>query len=292
LSVPLLVVVMAAWVFVFGCLVGSFLNVCIYRLPRGMSVRTPERSFCPQCENPIAWYDNIPLVSYIALRGRCRRCSESISWRYPVVEGLTGLLFAGIYLRQSAMMGVGVGEVIVMMLVGALLIVAAGVDSEFLIIPDEVSIFGLVAGLVAGSLLPQLHVGAGTYHTFARLTGLANLDGLIASAVGALVGGGVVFAFALIGRFIFKKEALGFGDVKLLAMVGAFLGWKVALMTFFLAPFFGIVYGLPLLLLRDEHVMPFGPFLSMAGGLVLIFRSHLCMQLLPLERLMRFLFAG
>jgi len=273
------------WLFALGCVVGSFLNVCIWRLPLGMGISEPRRSVCPHCRAPIRWHDNVPLLSFFLLRGRCRACGARISWRYPAVEGLTGLLFALIYFRQGVQAGAGPGQLVLMMLLASLLIVASAVDAEWLIIPDEISIFGLAAGLLAGLLLPQLHVGTASYNTFRSLTGRAHLDGLIGSAVGAAAGGGLVLVFAALGAALFRKEALGFGDVKLMAMVGAFFGWKVAVMAFFFAPFFGLLYGLPLLVLSDEHVMPFGPFLSAGAVLALVFRTSVCAFLQPLEDL-------
>jgi leader peptidase (prepilin peptidase)/N-methyltransferase len=275
------------WFFLLGCVVGSFLNVCIYRVPRGGTIGRPRRSFCPRCGRSLRWYDNVPLASFIALRGRCRECGEPISWRYPVVELLTGLLFCLIYFRQGVQAGTDVGQLIVMLLVTGLLIFASAVDVEFTIIPEEVTVFGMLGGLLAGLLLPQLHVGSADYQTFEGLTGLVHVDGLNAAAIGAAGGGLMVLFFALFGRVIFQKEALGFGDVTLMAMVGSFLGWKVVVVTFFLAPFFGLLYGLPLLILKDEHVMPYGPFLSLGAVLTVVFRETLCQYPTLLEHLPR-----
>ena len=260
----------AATVFVFGCIIGSFLNVCIYRLPRGLSVLRPGRSFCPRCRTSIVWQDNIPLVSFLLLRGRCRWCGCLISWRYFIVEGLTGLLLAALYLAQGAASGVDPGQVVIMGLLTTLLIVASAVDMDFLIIPDELSVYGLAGGLLAGLLLPPLHVGGQPWHTFASGTGLP------ASAIGAVVGGGIVLIAAVVGALIFRKEAMGLGDAKLMAMVGAFMGWKVAFAAFLVAPFFGLLYGVPLLIRKKEHVMPYGPFLSMATVLVMLARPAFC----------------
>ena len=280
-------VLIVAWVFGLGCAVGSFLNVCIWRLPRGMKVNEPPRSICPECRQMIAWYDNIPLLSFLMLRGRCRHCGAPISWQYPAVECTAGFLMALIYWRQGLIEGTGPDQLIIMMLLATLLVVASAVDMKFYVIPDEISVFGLLAGLYAGLLLPGLHVGVRPYHTLAALTGLRNLDGLIGSMLGAGVGGGMVFFFALVGELVFRKEALGFGDVKLMAMVGAFLGWKVAVATFFISPFFGLVYGLPLLLLKGRHVMPYGPFLSGAALITMVFRTSACRYLAPLEQLIK-----
>ncbi len=271
------------WLFMFGSAVGSFLNVVIYRLPRGMSVGQPRRSFCPQCEHQIRWHDNIPILSFLLLGGRCRDCGAAISWRYPLVEGITGLLFALIYLRQGIQGRADVGELMIMIMLGCLLIVASAVDMDWLIIPDEISLFGLVGGLLAGLLMPHIHVGPASYQTFERLTGLWHLDGLIGSAIGAVAGGAMVLFFAVAGALVFRREAMGIGDAKLMAVVGAFLGWKVALAAFFLAPFVGLAYGLPLLVLRGKHVMPYGPFLSIGALLAMLFRAELCGFLEPFE---------
>ena len=147
---------------------------------------------------------------------------------------------------------------------------------QFLIIPDEISLFGILGGLPAGLLLPELHVGARAHHTFPALTGLYHLDGLLGSVIGVLVGGGLTLLVGMVGTLAFRKEAMGVGDAKLMAMVGAFMGWKVAVLGFFLAPVFGLVYGVPLLVLKRQHVMPYGPFLSMASVLVIIFRGAAC----------------
>ena len=278
--------------FVLGLIVGSFLNVCIWRLPRGMSVNLPRRSLRPRCGHSLVWSDNIPLLSFALLRGRCRYCREPVSWRYPIVELITGLLFALVYFRQGVQVGTDIGQLTVMLLMVALLIVASGIDLEFLIIPDEFSGFGVLGGLLAGSLMPQLHVGPLNYQTFETLTGHPHLDGLIGSAIGAAGGGGIVLGAAVLGHVVFQKEAMGLGDVKLMAMIGAFFGWKVVVIAFFLAPFMGLLYGLPLLLAHDEHVMPFGPFLSLGAVLTLVFRDDLCHYPEQLEYLARLLTGG
>jgi leader peptidase (prepilin peptidase)/N-methyltransferase len=160
--------------------------------------------------------------------------------------------------------------------VTALLIVASAVDIEFLIIPEEVTVFGMLGGLLAGFLVPQLHVGTANYQTFASLTGMRAVDGLIGSGIGLLGAGLMVVGFAVLGSVVFRREAMGFGDASLMAMIGAFFGWKVALTTFMIAPFVGLLYGLPLLFTKDEHIMPYGPWLSMAAIITLVFRDFLC----------------
>jgi len=269
-------VAITVWVFALGCAVGSHLNVWIWRLPRGISVDDPRRSVCPRCGCPIRWRDNVPLLSFILLKGRCRVCGAPISPRYFVVEALTGTLFALIYYRQGVQVGVEPAELLIMMLAVSLLIVASAVDLDYFIIPDEVSVFGIMGGLLAGFLVPGLHVGTASYHTYSALTGHRHVDGLIASAIGAFGGGGLMVVAALVGFAIFRREAMGLGDAKLMAMIGAFFGWKVVIATFFLAPFLGMLYGLPLILTSGEHVMPYGPFLSMGAVFTIVFRNRMC----------------
>lgn len=272
-------ILMGAFVICLGLATGSFLNVMIWRLPRGGSISHPRTSRCPHCDAPLRAADNIPLLSFLILRGRCRYCGGPISWRYPLVEATTALLMLAVYLTQGVYAGTGPGQLIVMGLVVALLIGASGIDMEFRIIPDEISLYGVLGGLAASALLPELHVGPSAYHTVGSLTGISAIDGLIGGLMGTFIGGSIVLLFAVVGALVFGQEALGIGDVKLMAMVGAFLGWKVALLAFFLAPFFGLFYGLPLLLFTDEHKMPYGPFLSGGALLTILFRDTACLYL-------------
>ena len=237
--------VWVAW-FVLGTVVGSFLTVCIWRLPREQSLVHP-RSRCPHCSHPIAWYDNIPLVSYLLLRARCRHCGGTIHWRYPLVETLSGVLTA-LVLRRFGLTPQGV---IYLALIWALIVVSF-VDLEHQIIPDEISLGGLVLGLVMSPLVPQLH---GTDQA---------LIALRRALVGALVGGGLLYVTGVLGSLLFRKEAMGGGDVKLLGMAGSLLGWKLVTLTFFLAPILAIIPGLWVLLLKRSHVIPYGPFLALA----------------------------
>ncbi len=238
--------------FVFGLIVGSFLNVCIHRLPLGQSIVAPP-SHCPKCKKPILWYDNIPLLSYLLLGGRCRSCRVRISPRYPLVELLTGVTFVLFYMRW------GLSFSLFFYLTFACgLIVATFVDIQHRIIPDEISVGGMAAGLVlsacAGFKLPVI------------------LD----SFLGIVIGGGSIYLSGFIFDLVYFKllkrppiqgetESMGGGDVKLLAMIGAFLGWKSALLSFFIAPFFGIVLGFINLLVKKDHTIPYGPFLSLAA---------------------------
>lgn len=261
------------WViwFVVGAVVGSFLNVCIYRLPREQSIVRP-RSRCPQCEHPIAWYDNVPILSYAALGGRCRHCRGRIHWRYPVIEAASGFLTV-IVLQHF---GMGPAGFVYLAFVWALL-VASVIDLDFQIIPDEISLGGLVIGVIVSPLIPQLH---DTTHALVALK---------RSLLGALVGGGVLYATGTVGnmlllglrhlgvrlrrnafwraklaRYRHMRETMGGGDVKLLAMAGSLLGWKLVVLTFLLAPMLAILPGLVVMVRHKSHVIPYGPYLSLA----------------------------
>ena len=238
----------ALWLFWFalgGC-IGSFLNVCIYRLPREESLINPG-SRCPHCRHPIAWHDNIPLLSWLALRGRCRHCHAPIHWRYPIVELLTASLTVAVLHR----FGAGPPGWAYVAFVAALIAVSF-IDLEFQIIPDEISLGGVGLGLVLSALLPALH------GTDARLVAVGR------SVLGLLVGGGVLYVTGLVGDLLFRKESMGGGDVKLMAMAGSLLGWKAVLVAFFLAPFLALLPGLYVLFWKRTHVIPYGPFLSLA----------------------------
>jgi leader peptidase (prepilin peptidase)/N-methyltransferase len=279
--------VMMFLLFVLGAIVGSFLNVCIWRVPRGGQIGRPRRSYCPLCGESILWHDNVPVLSFILLRGRCRHCGGPVSWRYPAVELATALTFPLVYYRQAVLGTTGGSEIAIMLLLVSLLIFASAVDIDFLIIPEEITVYGMIGGLLAGFLLPQIHVGTATYQTVQSLTGNPHWDGLISAGIGLFSAGFLVLAVALLGAVIFQREAMGFGDVSLMAMIGAFFGWKVALMAFFVAPFLGLLYGLPLLLMEDEHVMPYGPWLSLGAIITLVFREDFCYWPNMIEEIIR-----
>lgn len=243
--------------FIIGAMAGSFLNVCIYRLPREQSIVQP-RSHCPKCQHPIAWYDNIPLLSYLMVGGKCRHCRGAIHGRYPVVEALSGALSVAVVHQ----FGVGPKSLVYLVFLWALL-VASFIDLEHQIIPDEISFGGLVAGLVLSGLIPQLH---GTDQALVALK---------RSVIGAAVGGGLLYVTGTIGTLVFRKEAMGGGDVKLLAMAGSVLGWKLVTFTFFVAPVLALIPGVVVLLLKRSHVIPYGPFLSLALVLALFSGSTL-----------------
>jgi leader peptidase (prepilin peptidase)/N-methyltransferase len=245
------------FVFLFAICIGSFLNVCIYRMGREQSIIAPA-SHCPSCKHPIRWYDNIPLISYIVLRGRCRDCHGPISLRYFLVELLTGVLFLMLYHRFGLSVSFFVFAVFV-----CGLIIATFVDVDFQIIPDEVSVGGLVVGLAASVIFPQVQ------HMPTHLLGLR------ASLLGIVVGGGTLWILGLAGDFIFKKESMGGGDIKLLAMVGSFLGWQAALLSLPLASLFGAVVGIVIKLKTKESVIAFGPYLALGALLCLFWMDHI-----------------
>jgi len=263
------------FVFALGLCIGSFLNVCIYRLPRGMSLASPS-SHCPTCNEPIAWYDNVPLLSWLALRGLCRRCGVLISPRYLLVELLTGLVFAWIYfVHHSAPSDAVVAHVPTLGAYGALaaaLIASSFVDIERMVIPDEISIGGMYVGPVLCAVFPQI-IEHDPWLTkwllgSAGLADSTHLAGLTASVLGMAVGAAGVYVAGVFGKALFRKEAMGFGDVKLMGMAGAFIGWQGALLAFLVACMLGAVIGLALLIRRRDTHIPFGPYL--AGGTLIV----------------------
>lgn len=236
-----------AVVFILGLLIGSFLNVCIYRVPRKESIVFPA-SHCTSCERPIRPYDNIPLLSFLFLRGHCRSCRAPISWRYPLVELAHGLG----YLFILHQFGPSFAAVIYALFFSSLMVVTF-IDLSHQIVPDVITLPGMVLGLLAAStVLPP---------------------GPINSLIGLFLGGGLFYLVAILSIALLKKEGMGGGDIKLIAMIGAFLGWKGMLLTIFLAALSGSVIGLFLVLVRGQsraEPIPFGPFLAL-GAMVSLF---------------------
>ena len=232
--------------FVFGLCVGSFLNVVIARLPDGRSIVTPG-SACPRCARPIAWYDNVPVLSFLRLRGRCRHCGGHISWRYPLVELATGALFVLVIWMTPP------GPLLAtrLILVG-ILIVLFGIDLEHQILPNVITLPGIAIGVLLSLIAPP---------------------GLKDALIGMLLGGGILYAIAGAYYLWRREEGMGMGDVKMLAMIGAFLGWKAVLVTLVLSSFAGAIIGLALMAAQRgtmKFALPFGTFLAI-GAIVAMF---------------------
>lgn len=261
-----------AVVLIFGLIVGSFLNVCIARLPRGRSIVTPP-SHCPKCREHIKFYDNIPVISFFVLRGRCRACGEKISWRYPSVELMNGLLYVAMFHEFGLS-----GETLLMMALCSSFVVITFIDLDFMIIPDVITIPGMLVGLFLGpSVLSTLNGEPLPFHLYGVLphTG-PYLTGFLNSFIGLLFGSAPLFIIGWIWEKLKNIEAMGGGDVKLMGMVGSFIGWKGALLTIMLGALSGSVVGIALILLRRHQankVIPFGPFLAL-GALITIFFGH------------------
>jgi leader peptidase (prepilin peptidase)/N-methyltransferase len=226
----------------FGAIVGSFLNVCIYRLPLDKSLVWPS-SACPHCGRELSWYENIPVVSYLALGARCRSCRGSISVRYPSVETLTAAMFA------LAWWYYGPGPLLVSRLVfGCTLIVLFAIDLEHHLLPNTITLPGIIAGF---------------------LFSLFTEPGWAASLIGILAGGGVLYLVAEAYYRVRHEEGLGMGDVKMLAMVGAFLGWQLTLLTLMMASLSGSIIGLLLIVTKRggmKYALPFGTFLALGAA--------------------------
>jgi leader peptidase (prepilin peptidase) / N-methyltransferase len=262
-----------AFALIFGLVIGSFLNVVIVRLPHGMSISIP-RSHCPQCKRVIPWYDNVPIFSYLLLRGRCRRCDKRISLRYPLIEGLTAVVSALLYLK----FGLGV-EWAVFLAFSAALIALAFIDLDHRILPDPITLNGIWAGMLVSTYLAQ---PSPLVFRLARSLGIGlshpRLIALGASVLGAVVGGGLLWGVAEAYLRFRGIEGMGFGDVKMMAMVGAFLGAPLALLTIMLGSLLGSVVGL--LFIRyagktREYELPFGTFLAAAGIVVVLYGENM-----------------
>jgi len=244
---------MAAILFIIGCIVGSFLNVVIYRAPRGRSIVNPP-SACPSCGARIRPWDNVPVVSYLLLRGRCRDCGARISPRYVLVELLSGAAPALIWAEY------GLGkEFALLWPLSCVLLVLSFVDLDLRIIPDRVTLPGIAVGLVV-----------------APLSGFTTFAG---SLIGAVAGGGALYLIALFGEAVFRKESMGGGDVKLAAMLGAFLGWKLTLVLLFVAFLVGAVVGVGMIPLRRkddwDRTVPFGPFIAVGAFVAAVWGGDL-----------------
>jgi leader peptidase (prepilin peptidase)/N-methyltransferase len=237
---------------IFGCVIGSFMNVLIFRIPRKLSIVKPN-SFCPRCKKPIPWYENIPVISYIMLGGQCSQCHAPISIQYPLIEIITG----GVFLYSFLKFGFSY-DFVFHVLFFFVLIVISGIDLTHQLIPDIFSFPGIALGLI--------------YHL---------MNGTILNSVAGLVfGGGLILVIRIIGGKVYKKEVMGMGDVYLCAMIGAFVGFPYIIAAIFLGALSGAVLGIIYIVSTRqdrESAIPFGPFLSIGGISVILFK-HLIIQ--------------
>jgi len=246
---------------IFGAIVGSFLNVCIFRLPKEESIIWPG-SHCPHCKKPIRFYDNIPLISYLLLRGKCRQCHGPISLQYPLVEGITALSSLLLIMK----FGFSLAYLIYFTFVAALIVITV-IDLYHQIIPDVISLPGIGVGLLASLMVRQT--------TFSN------------SLIGILCGGGSLFLIATVYQWLFKREGMGGGDVKLLAMIGAFLGWKAVILTILLGSLVGSITGIILMVSKGKdfkYAIPFGPFLSLGAVIALFYGESIIRWYLYMNR--------
>ena len=230
---------LTGYTFILGLMIGSFLNLCIYRLPREESVIAP-RSHCPSCKKTVSARDNIPIISYLLLKGKCRHCGKSISWIYPAVETVTAFLLTVVFLKFGATIQAGIYGITI-----SALVVITIIDLKHQIIPDCITLPGIVFGFAAG----------------------ISFNGFLTSFFGFFLGGGLFYILA-----VASKGGMGGGDIKFIAGLGALLGWQKVLLIIFLGAFLGTIYSLPLLLVGKKgrkSLIPFGPFISAATGIVI-----------------------
>jgi leader peptidase (prepilin peptidase) / N-methyltransferase len=228
--------------FIFGAAVGSFLNVCIFRLPGKISLIKP-LSRCPHCQHPIRFYDNIPLVSFLVLKGKCRDCQNTISWRYPLVELITALICLLLFLKFGLSL-----QFLVVFIFTAVLIVIAFIDVDHKIIPDILTLPGIAIFFLAGIFIMNVN--------------------WLEALIGVLVGGGVLFTIAFVYETLTKREGMGGGDIKLLAMIGGFFGWKSLIFVLLFSSCAGALVGITMMIIQKQdlkYAVPFGPFLAAAA---------------------------
>jgi leader peptidase (prepilin peptidase)/N-methyltransferase len=244
--------------FLFGACLGSFLNVCIYRMPLGRSVVSPG-SRCAACGTALPWHVNIPILGWLRLMGRSACCSTKVSGRYPLVELISAILTVWIWNLFPPALALAY----IVFTYG--LIVATFIDIDHFIIPDEISLGGCVVGLLLSTALPQLQGSS------------IHLQGLINSLLGLVFGGGLLLVIAVVGSFVMRKEAMGMGDVKLIAAMGAFLGWQAPLFIIAISSVIGSVIGIGMMVKKQKRwglKMPFGPFLALAAIIWILGGHH------------------
>lgn len=249
-----MVVVFGIMLFLLGAVMGSFFNVVIYRLPESISIVKPP-SHCPGCGEKIKWQNNIPIVSYIVLNGKCKNCDFHIPITYLIVETLTAFLFLYAYLHLGLTF-----ELLTFIIFVSLLIPISFIDLKTTYIPDSISISGIIIGLI-----------------LSVFRGLA-----VISFVGAVVGAVVILSIIIVGKAVYKKDVMGYGDIKLVALIGAFVGWAGVLLTIMIGSFFGAVYGLIQIKrgkLTMESQIPFGPYLAIGGVISFLYGKWIIVNL-------------
>jgi leader peptidase (prepilin peptidase)/N-methyltransferase len=281
LGLPLWVT--CVFVAALGAIIGSFLNVVIHRLPRDESIVFPN-SRCPSCEALIGPFDNIPLLSYAILRGRCRKCRAPISWRYPAVELLTALLYAAVFLIDVYTRGGMTFTILFDLVFVSALVALIFIDAEHMLLPNVITYPGIVFAVIARLALPYL-VGPYAFDDLPSLwygpfsTWPVWLASLVGAALGALVGGGSLWLMGWLWERLRGVEAMGLGDVKMMFMVGAYLGWRLTILTIFLGVFSGSIIGVGVMMRRREKNMqmqlPFGIFLGIGSIFALLIGSRI-----------------
>ncbi|MEO6260753.1 MAG: prepilin peptidase [Thermoanaerobaculia bacterium] len=259
---------LAFYALAIGAIVGSFLNVVIHRYPREESIAFPA-SHCPHCNTPIRWYDNVPVLSFLILRARCRACGEPISVRYPLVELANALLYLAIFLRTGATAGF-----LLLATASSMIIALIYIDADIQILPDVIDLPGILVGLLAGWL------GLGTLYP-----GLVLATSLLDSLLGALLGASVLLAVIGLYWLVRRVEGMGQGDVKMLAMIGAILGWRAVPGVLLVASITGALIGIPAAMRSGRGMqlaIPFGVFLGFAMLIVLFFGQTLAVWYLSL----------
>src|SRR5438477_7525083 len=266
-----------AFLGVVGAIIGSFLNVVIHRLPREQSIVFPN-STCPTCRKPIKAYDNIPILSYLILRGRCRRCGVHISSRYPAVEALTAILFAAVTWHDGVSFALAFD-----LAFAASMVALVFIDAEHMILPNAITYPGIIFAIITRIFVPYL---AGPAH-FDDLPQLLNafptlpvwLVSTIGVAIGALAGGGSLWLMGFMWEKLRGVEAMGFGDVKMMLMVGAFLGWRLTILTIMIGALSGSIAGIAVMYRRGgrnlQMMLPFGIFLGIGSIVSLLLGSRI-----------------
>jgi leader peptidase (prepilin peptidase)/N-methyltransferase len=254
-----------------GLIIGSFLNVCIYRIPLDKSIVSPS-SRCPHCGIPIRFFDNVPILSFLLLRGKCRECGKRISFQYPIVELLSALAFYG-----CARTWLFTPPTYVNSLFLAAVIILIFTDYNHRILPNIITLPGVIAGILLSPFqMPEVYSDLFSWKA-ASMLGFENspyAEPWIGSILGAIIGGGLLYLVAFAYEMVRRRQGLGMGDVKMMAMVGAFMGWRLALMTIFIGSLLGTFVGILLILLRKidtQGKLAFGVFLGMGSALCLFY---------------------